>query len=86
MGLTYDGTNYKDVSWGERKRGYLTVNAGWDKADLVVKTEGGRWPIEETYTLSEDGNRLRIVVELDGGKNNRTFTRVYDKQPAASAS
>ena len=86
MGIEYDGANYKDVSWGERKRGILTVEAGWDNADLVVKTTGGRKPIKETYSLSEDGSRLRVILEIDGGKDNNTYTRVYDKQPAAPSS
>ena len=52
----------------------------------MVKTTGGRKPIKETYSLSEDGSRLRVILEIDGGKDNNTYTRVYDKQTAAPSS
>jgi hypothetical protein len=82
MGIEYSGSNYRDVSWGERKRGQLTIETGWKENNLVIKTEGSRLPIEETYILSEDGSRLTVVIELDGGKKGMTFTRVFEKTTA----
>lgn len=79
MGVEYNGSHYRDISWGERKRGQLTIETGWQDNNLVIKTEGSRLPIEETYILSEDGSRLTVVIELDGGKDGKTFTRVFEK-------
>ncbi|MFT6432334.1 MAG: hypothetical protein ACJAVI_000369 [Candidatus Azotimanducaceae bacterium] len=82
MGIEYNGSNYRDVSWGERKRGQLNIETGWKENNLVIKTEGGPLPIEETYILSEDGSRLTVIIELEGGKDDKTFTRVFDKVTA----
>jgi len=87
MGVSYDGTNYRDVSWGERKRGFLTVDAGWNKdKQLVINTQGDRFPIKELHILSDDRSRLTIMVELDGGKDNMTFKRVFERVPSNTKS
>jgi hypothetical protein len=87
MGVEYNATkymdmNYRDVSWGERKRGLLTIETGWEEGNLIIKTEGSRLPIEETYILSEDSSRLTVIIELDGGKDGMTFTRVFENVSA----
>jgi len=86
MGVDYKSGIYRDVGWGERKRGQLVVTSGWKEDDLVIETKGGRSPIEEIYVLSDDGARLTVLVELDGGKNDMVFTRVFDKQEAPRGS
>ena len=48
----------------------------------MIKTEGSRFPIEGTYILSEDRARLTVITELDGDKDDKTFTRVFEKSTA----
>lgn len=84
MGLKFDGVNYTDVSWGKRKRGELTITSGWKDRDLIVKTAGGRIAIEERYVLSLDGQRLTLFVDLDGGRDDLSFKRVFEKIPAGT--
>jgi len=84
MGIDYAGLDYRDVSWGEHKREELTINTGWHEGNLVIMTEGGRLRVEETYILSDDGSRLTAIVELEGGKNDQVFTRVFERENAAT--
>lgn len=79
--MDFDGSGYRDVSWGQRNRGEETINAGWQEGDLVIQTKGGRRAILERYTLSEDGNRLTVVVKLDGNRQKQSFRRVFEKLP-----
>ena len=81
LGMDFDGSGYRDVSWGQRNRGEETINAGWQEGDLVIQTKGGRRAILERYTLSEDGNRLTVVVKLDGNRQKQSFRRVFEKLP-----
>lgn len=81
MGMSFDRAPYRDVSWGKRVRGEETINAGWQDRELVIQTKGGRVPIVERYSLSEDGNRLTVLVELNRGRNDLTFKRVFEKPP-----
>lgn len=84
MGIKFDGANYADVSWGKRKRGELTITSGWKERDLIVKTMGGRVALEERYVLSSDGQRLTLFIELDGGRDDLSFKRVFEKVPVHS--
>lgn len=79
--MAFDSAPYRDVSWGQRIRGEETINAGWQERDLVIQTNGGRLPVLERYTLSDDGGRLTVVVELNGGRDNQRYTRVFEKLP-----
>ena len=36
--------------------------------------------VEERYQLSEDGRRLTVVVDLNGGRKGLSFQRVFEKQ------
>ena len=85
MGVDYDGNNYRDVSWGERQRGNLKINAGWEEDNLMIRTEGSRFPVEETYILSDGGSRLTVFVELDGGSNDMVFKRVFKRADIAKS-
>ncbi len=86
MGMEFDGTHYRDVSWGERKRGELTVDSGWKDGDLIINSKGGRMPVVERYVLSNNGTRLTIYIELDGGRDDLSFKRVYEKTAVTASS
>lgn len=79
MGMEFDGGSYRDVSWGKRKRGELTVETGWQERDLIINTTGGRMPTSERYVLSDNFDRLTVYIELNGGRNDLKFKRVFDK-------
>lgn len=80
MGMEFDNGVYRDVSWGTRVRGELTVETGWNEQELVIESRGGRMPVVERYAISDDGQRLRVVVELNGGRDDLKFLRIYEKR------
>lgn len=77
--LAPDGTRVKDENTGiERK-------TRWDGARLVSEIAGAGQllPGKAIQAFAVDGdNRLRITVQVEGGRNSqtRTITNVYDKK------
>ena len=60
-------------------------HCGWEEKTLIV--QGGdpddeHPPLEEHYSLSDDGRRLVEVVSFKGGRSNGfTMSRVWDRAP-----
>jgi len=79
LGMSIDGVPYRDVSWGQRIRGEETINAGWQGDELLITTKGGKVPVVERYRLSAGGDRLTVIVEFGGGRDDLLFTRVFEK-------
>lgn len=79
MGIRYSTGDYRDVTWGRRDLGMWDVNAGWVDDSLHIISQAHDAKGTEIMTLSEDGNTLRISVEIDTGGDyqiDRTFRRV----------
>ena len=79
MGIRYSTGDYRDVTWGKRDRGMWEVNAGWQDDALYIISEAHDAKGTEVMTLSEDGNTLRVDVEIDTGQKyqiQRVFRRV----------
>jgi hypothetical protein len=79
MGIRYSTGDYRDVSWGRRELGMWKVNAGWIDDRLYIISEAHDAKGTEIMMLSEDGNTLRIDVEIDAGDDyqlDRVFRRV----------
>ena len=64
MGIRYAEDVYRDVSWGERKREFWTVRAGWQEQALVIRSTRGGTKGTETFTLEDGGRRLRVTVRV----------------------
>jgi hypothetical protein len=77
MGIYYDGRDYRDVSWGTRRRGLWEVKAGWHEGSLVILSDAKDADARETMTLSPDGQNLRIHVEVKSKGENVAVTRVF---------
>jgi hypothetical protein len=78
MGIEYERGRYRDVSWGERRRGVWEVRAGWLDGELRIYSEAPDTSAVEIWRLSEDGQRLTIDVEIRGPRTEqfqRTFVR-----------
>ena len=80
MGVRYGETTYRDISWGERKRDFWTVQAGWEEGLLVVRSKRGGVSGTETLALEEGGQRLRIVVHIKAEGENVQAVRVFRRQ------
>lgn len=79
MGIRYSTGDYRDVTWGRRELGMWKVNAGWIDDELHIISEAHDAKGTEIMTLSEDGNTLRVDVEIDTGGDyqlDRVFRRV----------
>jgi hypothetical protein len=82
MGVFYDGRDYRDVSWGTRRRGLWDVNAGWHEGRLLIVSTAKDADAREVLTLSPDGQRLRIDIEVKSRGENVAVSRVFRRLPA----
>jgi hypothetical protein len=74
--LSPDGKKIKDENTNVERR------TKWDGGKLVSEIAGlGRGKITQTYSVDPDSHQLRIVTQMEGGRDNappRTITHVYD--------
>lgn len=77
MGLSFDGGEYRDVSWGTRKRGLWEIQAGWLEGDLVVLSRASDADARETFRLAPDGQRLVVRVDVRSGSERLALTRTF---------
>lgn len=79
MGVRYDGSDYRDVSWGTRQRGLWEVDAGWQDGVLVILSEAHDAKASERFSLKDGGGTLVVEVMVESGRekliSTRTFTR-----------
>lgn len=80
MGVYYDGTQYRDVSWGRRQRNFWTVNAGWQERALVIRSERGAVKGRETLTLERGGSVLLVAVRVATAGEDIETVRVYRRR------
>jgi len=81
MGIYYDGRNYRDVSWGTRRRGLWEIDAGWHEGSLMILSSARDASARETLTLSADRQRLRVDVEVRSGGETVAVSRVFGRVP-----
>jgi len=79
MGIDYPNQPYRDVKWGEQKRGLYVIDAGWDHDRLIVETKSQPMTIRETYSLSDDGNTLTLLIDLSAKRGDHHLTRVFTR-------
>ncbi len=79
MGIRYASGAYRDVSWGQRRRGLWEVNAGWTEAGLVIASRADDASATETMRLRKDGRQLAIAVEIKSGGDALSAVRVFDR-------
>jgi len=78
MGIEYDGGGYRDVTWGERRRGIWEVRAGWREGSLYIYSKAPDISATEIWQLSADGEQLSIQISVRGdeeGQYHRQFRR-----------
>ena len=83
MGIRYDTGVYRDVSWGERKRGLWNVSAGWFEGNLVILSKAADATGRETFRLSENGQTLVVEVEADSDGEKLVAERVFERVSAS---
>jgi len=77
MGISYDGSDYRDVSWGTRKRGLWEVEAGWLDGQLVIISRAEDADARETFQLAPDGLRLTLRVDISSSGERLSVTRTF---------
>ena len=80
MGIQYANGPYRDVSWGERERGFWTIRAGWHEGALVIDSRRNLTRGRETMRLERGGRRLRIDVAVQTGGRDVNAVRVFDRR------
>ncbi|MCB1684907.1 MAG: hypothetical protein R3E82_11825 [Pseudomonadales bacterium] len=80
MGIDFGQGAYRDISWGERDRGPWRVQAGWREGQLHVYSRTHDASSRELYSLSPDGQRLTIDIEVDNAGRRQSFTRVFTRR------
>ena len=76
MGIEYARGGYRDVTWGERRRGVWEVRAGWNEGALHIYSEASDVSAAEIWRLSADGQRLDISISVRGNRDQE-FQRVF---------
>ena len=76
MGIEYTSGNYRDVTWGERRRGVWEVRAGWNEGALHIYSKASDVSASEIWQLSADGQRLDISISVRGNRDQE-FRRVF---------
>jgi len=79
MGIDYPNQPYRDVKWGEQKRGLYVIDAGWDRDRLIVQTKSQPMTVRETYSLSDNGNTLTLLIDLSAKRGDHHLTRVFTR-------
>jgi len=77
MGLSFDGGEYRDVSWGSRRRGLWEVQAGWLDDQLIILSKARDADARETFQLGAGGQRLSVRVEIRSGGESLALTRTF---------
>lgn len=77
MGIDYEGGSYRDVTWGERRRGVWEVRAGWRDGTLYIYSKAPDISAMETWQLSADGEQLSIQISVRGGAEGGEYRRVF---------
>ena len=80
VGIEYDGGEYRDLSWGVRRRGLWEVNAGWEEGELLILSEAADAKAQETLQLSDDGRRLVVRVEVSADGQHLNLVRAFTRQ------
>jgi len=80
MGISYDGKDYRDVSWGLRERGLWEVNAGWDAGTLRILSKARDAKAEESMVLAGGGDRLSVSISIEADGDELIVTRVFDRE------
>mgnify|MGYP001824641377 CR=1 FL=1 len=78
MGIEYTRGSYRDVTWGERRRGVWEVRAGWNEGALHIYSSAADVSAAEIWQLSADGQRLDIQISVKGNREQefrRSFRR-----------
>ena len=78
-GLDYEPGTYRDVTFGERRRGLWNIYAGWDGDDLVILSRANKLQVIERLSLVNP-KRLRIIVGIQAERENRDFVKVFDRK------
>ena len=82
MGIRYDRGAYRDVSWGERRRGVWKMSAGWFEGDLIILSKAADARARETMRLAADGRSLTVLIEVESEGQTVTATRTFERVPA----
>ena len=85
MGIEYPNQPYRDIKWGEQKRGLFTIDAGWEAQRLIIVTKSQPMTVQEVYSLSDAGDTLTLEVALTSKRiGDRHVTRVFTRKPIAT--
>ena len=77
-GLRYEPGVYRDISFGEKKRGLWSIYAGWEGNEMVILSKASGLSVLERFALI-DRNRLRIAVKIIAEKEERTIVKLFDR-------
>ena len=79
LGVNYDRGGYRDVSWGQRDRGYWQVTAGWEDGVFIIHSKSSDQIVFERHLLSSDGKVLTVNLTYHDPVVDLKLTRVFDR-------
>ena len=79
-GLDYSPGVYRDITFGQRRRGLWNVYAGWEKEELVIVSKADGLNVVERFAMLNP-DRIRVVVDVRVEKEERRVVKVFDRSP-----
>ena len=79
-GLDYSPGVYRDVTFGQRRRGLWHVYAGWEDKELVIVSKADGLNVIERFAMLNP-DRMRVVVNVRVEKEERRVVKVFDRSP-----
>jgi len=81
MGIAYPKNNYRDIDWGKTELWNSTVEAGWNKNNiLIIETEGERSSFTESYQLDPKSDILVLMIDTSPSQNGGEYRRVFTRK------
>ena len=77
-GIDYSPGVYRDITFGERRRGLWNVYAGWEEEELVIVSKADGLDVVERFSMI-DRERMQVVVNIRVEKDERRLVRMFDR-------
>lgn len=79
MGVSYTSSPYDDFKWGRKIQNGLKLSVIWRDTTLVIQKIRRTVRGTEQYSLDDDGNTLRVFVNIQSGNEKFRLNRIFRK-------
>ena len=80
IGIAYLNAVYRDIDWGEKKKGANSIIAGWRGETLIVETKTEQLRYSESYALGPAKDVLILTITVQSQSRPNKFVRVFTRK------